>query len=237
VSVGGSEEKELILVLRQIGKRFYDFFIQLVLIVAGVLSALGVDNYRESIQEHKTEKEYLINLRNSVQSDTAAIKQEIQKSYDKINAVTQLLEMAASSRVIGEEAFGDLYTNVIMLVQLNYITAVYDELKFTGNFKLIRNTELKLQIISYYSDLAVILAQSNLGYPTHFMDQLTLDEIEFRTPFNQARILHAIRTDSTLRNELLRTQKRTSMLRSGMIYTSLPKSIALLDKLEIEIEK
>src|SRR5882672_7942068 len=41
----GGQEKELT-VLAAISKKFYEFFVQLILIVAGVLTALAVDNYR-----------------------------------------------------------------------------------------------------------------------------------------------------------------------------------------------
>ncbi|MBI1769355.1 MAG: hypothetical protein HYR67_13380 [Bacteroidetes bacterium] len=222
------------------GKKFYEFFIQLVLIIVGVLSALAVDNYRESIQERKTEKEYLINLRNSVQSDTALIRTEIQRIYSKINAISELIALSNSSATIDNEKFGDLITDVIMLIRPNFITAVYEELKFTGNFKLIRNNELKLLIISYYSDNALLQEQNDrdLGiYTSELIDVLTFDELEYKTPFDQKRIFKAIQQRGTLMNELIHSQKRATIVRTGLIYTSLPRSIELLEKLQSEIDK
>ncbi len=221
-------------------KKFYEFFIQLILIIVGVLSALAVDNYREAIQERKTEKEYLINLRNAVQADTVALKTEIQRTYDKINAITELINLSNLPRNLEEGKFDNLITDVIMLIRPSFITAVYEELKFTGNFKLIRNNELKTLIISYYSNNAIIQDQNDreVGIrPTSFLYQLTFDEMEYKTPYDQKRILTSIRTNDEVRTELLSLQKRTSYVRSGMIYTSLPRSIELLDKLQAEIDK
>jgi hypothetical protein len=221
-------------------KSFYDILIQLVLIIVGVLSALGVDNYRESIQEHKTEKEYLISLRNAVQEDTVVLRKEIQRIYNKINSTTQLLMLAKSGAVTDEGKFGNIVTDVIMLVRPRFITAVYEELKFTGNFKLIRNKELKSLIISYYSDNETIQAENDRqlgGYPQAFMDNLTLDEVEYKTPFDQKRIFKVIETDQEVRTELIRSQKDAGVVRIGMIYSSLPRSIELLEKLQAEIDK
>lgn len=222
-----------------IGKRFSDFFIQLVLIVVGVLSALAVDNYREILQEHRLEKEYLINLRNSIQSDTVVLKYEIQRTYNKINAITELLSLAKSSSTVEQEKFGNMITDVIMLIKPNFIMAIYEELKFTGNFKLIRNNELKSLIITYYTSNVIIQQENDRdsGYNSALLDHLTFDEMEYRTPFDQQRIYKAIQQDEHLRNEILRSQKLISIFRSGMIYTSLPRSIELLEKLQKEIDK
>ena len=210
------------------------------MIVVGVLSALAVDNYRETLQERKLEKEYLVNLRNNVQSDTIVIKNEIQRTYNKINAITELLSLAQTSNIIEEEKFGNMITDVTMLIQPNFITAVYEELKFTGNFKLIRNNELKSLIISYYSDNAIIQKQIDRdlgGYQLELMDQITFDEMEYKTPFDQKRIYHAIVKNDLVKGVLIRSQKTTSQVRSGMIYTSFPKSLELLEKIQSEIDK
>jgi hypothetical protein len=221
-------------------KSLNDILIQLALIVVGVLSALGVDNYRESIQEHRTEKEYLISLRNALQADTAILRTEVQKVYDKINATTELFKLSKLATPIDAEKFENIVTDVIMLIRPRFVTAVYEELKFTGNLKLIRNKELKSLIISYYSDNEVIQQQNDrqlFGYPAAFVDILTFDEMEYRIPFDQKRIFKAIETEQLMRTELLRCQKLAGTVRKGMIYTSLPQSIALLEKLQEEIDK
>lgn len=221
-------------------KSLNDILIQLALIIIGVLSALGVDNYRESIQEHRTEKEYLVSLRNAVQADTVVLKNEIQRIYNKINATAELIDLAKSGSVIDADRFENIITDVIMLVRPRFITAVYEELKFTGNFKLIRNKELKSLIISYYSDNQTIQEQNDhqlVAYPQLFMDHLSFDEMEGRTPFDQKRIFKVLETDNGVLIELTRSQKAAGTVRSGMIYTSLPRSIALLEMLQAEINK
>ncbi len=222
------------------GKRLYEIFVQLALIIVGVLSALGVDNYRETIQEHKLEKEYLVNLRNAVQADTVELKTEIQKTYNKINAITKMISLSNSNQSIDNDEFGNLITDVTMLIRPNFITAVYEELKYTGNFKLIRNNKLKTLIIAYYSDNAII-QQKNLadlgGNNAELIDHLAFDEMEYKVPYDQKRIYKAIQEHEELRDELLRNQKSVSSLRSGMIYTSMPRSIELLEKLQVEIDK
>ncbi len=225
--------------ISKIGQRVYDIFVQLLLIIVGVLSALAVDNYRESVQEHRTERQYLIGLRNAVHADTAMLKNEIQRTYTKINAVSGLLRVANSTSTIDDEKFSNIVTDAIMLIRPNYLTAVYEELQFTGNFKLIQNNELKLAIISYYSDVAIIQRENekNESYPAEVMKLLSLEELEFKVPFYQRRIFKAIQNNQKAREELLWSQKSTLIYRTAMIYTSLPKSIELLEKLQAEIDR
>jgi hypothetical protein len=168
------------------------------------------------------------------------LKNEIQRIYNKINATAELIDLAKSGSVIDADRFENIITDVIMLVRPRFITAVYEELKFTGNFKLIRNKELKSLIISYYSDNQTIQEQNDhqlVAYPQLFMDHLSFDEMEGRTPFDQKRIFKVLETDNGVLIELTRSQKAAGTVRSGMIYTSLPRSIALLEMLQAEINK
>ena len=68
------------------GKTFSNILIELFLIITGVLSALAVENYRQSIQDKKTEKDYLISLKVALQTDTAMLNRSIQKCYLKQKA-------------------------------------------------------------------------------------------------------------------------------------------------------
>ncbi len=223
----------------KIGQRVYDIFVQLLLIIVGVLSALAVDNYRESVQEHRTEREYLIGLLNAVRTDTAMLKNEIQRTYTKVNSISELLRLTNANSTIDDEKFSNLVTDALMLIRPNYLRAVYDELQFTGNFKLIQNNELKLAIIGYYSDVAIIQREKERdeSYPPEVMKLFSLEELEFKVPFDQRRIFKAIQNNQMAKEELLWTQKFTHIYRTAMIYTSLPKSIELLEKLQAEIDR
>lgn len=75
------------------------------------------------------------------------------------------------------------------------------------------------------------------GYQLELFDILTFDEMNYQTPFNQQRIYKAIKVQESLKIQLQQMQKRTSLVRSGLIYTSMPRSIELLEKLQAEIDK
>lgn len=222
-------------------ERIYEIFVQLILIITGILTALAVENYRQSLQEQQAEKGYLISLRNAVQADTAALKREIQRTYVKIKGINELIELSRSSSSAEEEKFGETITDVLMLIRLNLVTSVYEELKFTGNFKLIQNNELKLDIISYYNDITIIQQENerNVKYPTELIKLISLEELEYKIPFDQKRILEAIanRNTSVIRDELLYSQKSAHFVRTTMIYTLMPRCMILLEKLQAEIDR
>jgi len=95
-------------------------------------------------------------------------------------------------------------------------------------------------IFSYYGDNAIMQQENNIslsGYLLELFDILTFDEMNYQTPFNQQRIYKAIKVQESLKIQLQHMQKRTSLVRSGLIYTSMPRSIELLEKLQAEIDK
>ena len=105
-------------------RTFFQILIELALLIIGVLAALAVDNWRQSIGEKKMGRDYLINLREAIQEDTAVIKVEIKRGFDKENAATQVLQLIDSGKTVSPEAFEDLIENILMIVNPAFMTAV-----------------------------------------------------------------------------------------------------------------
>ena len=81
-----------------IRERVSSIAIDLLLTFIGVLAALAVENYRESLHEHEMEKEYLFAFRDALQSDTTAINLALQNSFHKLNAASQFIKLIESEK-------------------------------------------------------------------------------------------------------------------------------------------
>ncbi len=217
---------------------FAQIVIQLALIIIGVFTALAVENWRESIAEKKIGREYLINLREAVQSDTAMIKAEIKKGFDKENAAGEMLKLIDSGKTVDSEEFEDMIENILVLISPACMTTVYDELKSTGNLKLIRNNDLKKSMIVYYSSFELLLLQVAriINYNLDFMDAIDYGELTYRNPFSQETILARLRKSKEAKRHLRELQKIMFFYHQGMIYNMLPKSLELLDKINRDLE-
>ncbi len=219
-------------------RTFFQILIELALLIIGVLAALAVDNWRQSIGEKKMGRDYLINLREAIQEDTAVIKVEIKRGFDKENAATQVLQLIDSGKTVSPEAFEDLIENILMIVNPAFMTAVYEELKSTGNLKLIHNDDIKKNIILYYSFLDLLYIQTSklMTYDPDFMDVIDYEELTYRRPFSQEVILSRLRKSEHARFYLRKLQRDMYFYHQAMIYVTLPKSLELLDKINLGLE-
>jgi hypothetical protein len=221
-------------------RRFSYVLVDLLLTFVGVLSALAVDNYRESLVEKTREKEYLIAFRHALRSDTATINVELERCFFKLNAAGKFIDLIDKRDTSTNEMFEEVTQSILMLIDPAYNTATYEDLKSTGNSRLIRNGELRNAIISHYTYLNRLIAiqQSyipNISYNKYFMDQFNYDE--FVLPQNQSykKIINRFRHDKDAQLYLKRLQKEMIVYRNSLIYSALPRTLSLLEKIDTEL--
>jgi hypothetical protein len=210
--------------------------IELVLIIAGVLAAIAVENWRESMQEGKLEQGYLFSLRNAVQADTAMFAMEIQKCFQKQKAAERLLQLMDKPEPIGPEEMEQLVERVIMGIDPFYTTVVFEDLRSTGRLQLLRDEGLRTSIIEYYlaaEHLTQIHSQNRdaLAYNSRFTGVLTFEEYTLALVDPQKLLPRLAKSDDA-RHYLAELQKNAYTAYSSMLFISLPSSLTLLEKLE-----
>lgn len=129
-------------------------FGELTLIVVGVLIALGVDQWNARRGEARLESEYLARLTDDLHADTAAI-----------GVIFELLERKDQSLARVAAAFApaagavadttDLLRDIVLGSHFAWAhppvrNITYRELESTGNLRLVRDPELRAEIIAYY---------------------------------------------------------------------------------------
>ena len=221
-----------------------NFLVELALIIIGVLSALAVENFRESVAERRKEREYLLALREAVQSDTAVTRKEIQRCFNKQKACAIFLQLADGNKPkeIPQDQFEDMVASVVMLIDPVYNTATYEDLKSSGNLKILSNSDLRNAVISYYADLYKTSTRftemaTQTSYNEEFTDVLDPEEFSFDKEISQSKVIGQLKNDERSKLYLKRLQKRVMAMKSAFIYQLLPKSLDLLDKLNLEISK
>ncbi len=219
-------------------RTFFQILIELFLIVSGVLAALAVENWRESIGQHALEREYLINLRDAIQADTTMIRSEIKRGYEKEFAARRILELVKNHSTTSPEEFGDIIESILMLLSPAYSSAVYEDLKYTGNLKIIRNDGLKRNIITYYATIDLLAEKRAKGLDAcpNFVDLIDIDELTYRRTFSQETILARLAKSEPAKHDLRDIQRFTYYYNNSMIYTSLPKCLEILDLINHELE-
>lgn len=156
---------------------------EFILILAGVLTALAVDQWRESRRDRRLEREYLVRLR----ADLVETRQSIDNTTTDFERL--LVHGRAVSRVLdGENAFPadtlGFLASALHVSRGGYDPAVargaYDDLISTGNIRLLRNEALRYRLSTFYgtvdNDLSPIdYSADKMPYRNTIRSLLSLD--------------------------------------------------------------
>ena len=142
------------------GKYFKYAIGEIVLVVIGIIIALQVNNWNESRKDRILEQDYYCRILDDFNLEQTHIEEYRIMINQKIEAAKQLLnDMYKSDK--------DNYTmlnNWIETQRLPFYVprrVAFDDLKTSGNFKLMSNVDIKNSLVLYYDDLEDLLRQMN----------------------------------------------------------------------------
>ncbi|MBK8503735.1 MAG: hypothetical protein IPL46_16895 [Saprospiraceae bacterium] len=132
---------------------------EILLVVIGILIALSINNWNDSRKINQQEKSYLKRLLLENKQDVLTFSNEIERLENNNQKITNLSEafkdkncsdsllvLRANEYVI----FGSLYP------VFNPSTSTYEDLSSTGNLSVIKNTQLRDQIVGHYEDYELV---------------------------------------------------------------------------------
>lgn len=127
---------------------------ELLIVVAGVMIALYADGWIQARQDRALELEYVERLIGDLQLDTAAISNIMARSQERAEHGRVILsafdtrERAVSpADFVRAVEYGDYFSYP------SYSTTTIDDLMSTGNLRLIRSTEVKEAVSTYYAEI------------------------------------------------------------------------------------
>jgi hypothetical protein len=151
-------------------RRFAFLGAEFVLIVAGVLVALALDQWRGRLSDRALEVAYAERLRNDLITDTVTFLQFSQVLDTKRDVLRELLRNSSDSEWEADPARHLARLSRSTFLGLPPITpATFDELRSTGRLNLLGDMELRAELASYYSfydRLSTILDQLPGRYRT-----------------------------------------------------------------------
>ncbi len=129
---------------------------EIVLVMLGILLALQVNNWNENRKTEIQELKYLERLKKDLVQDTLYFNQRIEILETAIESNTKAIKMAyQNQRDLKElDTLLNLYSfdSEHLTIQNN----TYNELTNAGNFNIIQNEELKIEIIDLYRSSTAI---------------------------------------------------------------------------------
>ena len=126
---------------------------EILLVVIGILIAVQINNWNGYHKDQKTEHQYLLNFVEDMRSDSSNLAYFTRVYPPKIDA----LLLARTNAMHGVEIKDTLefitrmgFAGVASKAPIFETQSTYDDIISTGNLRLIRNSDLREQILDYY---------------------------------------------------------------------------------------
>ena len=127
---------------------------EILLVVTGILIALQINNMNELRKENILEQSYYCELQEDVEQDIIQIHSQIQKTKDRLLAANEMLNLLQIENPPLEEVMKK-NLGAISLIAYTFRPnlAAYEDLKSSGNLKILRDDKIKKRVTEYYSML------------------------------------------------------------------------------------
>ena len=123
------------------------------LLIAGILIAFQIDRWAEERREREQEYQYLIRLKDDIESEIDLMVRGIQFATEQIENV-RILEMVGSDPEVARSQPKDFVMAIELVTWTSFPQVsgnVFAELKTTGNLSLLQSAELRQALADYYS--------------------------------------------------------------------------------------
>ena len=150
---------------------FWEFFMLFLAVFCGFLAEYQL----EHVIEHKREKQYMRTLVEDLKNDVIGLEECLQfwKRLDqKIDSVRPLLKTS-----LNKDNLEEIYEMAAMLIDFNdfiYSDRTIEQLRNSGNFRLIRNEHVSDTLVSYDSFIRVQLKEQESTLLNVLLDLLKL---------------------------------------------------------------
>jgi len=169
--------------------RKQDWFIvliELLVVVVGLMMAFQLDRWWEDIGDKKLERVYIQRLIDDIESDIPKLESAIRLADMRKDYAELLMDVAGNPAVAAQQPASFL----VAVDQASFTfspalrKATYDDLRSTGNMRLIRDPEIKTRLHDYYS---------------FDETQLQFRPLQFSVEFHHFKLANGVRSNDQVR--------------------------------------
>ncbi|MGN6602940.1 MAG: hypothetical protein ACTHK8_10850 [Ginsengibacter sp.] len=140
-------------------KGFKEYFFEFLMIFLAVTLGFFAENIREKITNKAIEKEYMESLVSDLKADTSAISQAIDV-WSSVNKDLVVIQQSLKARPMDvKEFYKSLSEDFWHFDLFKYDDKTVEELKSSGNFRLVRDKKIENKIMSFDLDMRYLLTQ------------------------------------------------------------------------------
>jgi hypothetical protein len=126
--------------------------VEMLVVVVGILLAFQIDRWWEQRRERIQEVEYVARLTNDIESDIPIIEQAIDLARLRKGMADLLMRVAETPTAAYEHPIRFIVAvhQAAFTYSPNLTNHTFDDLRSTGNLRLLRDPEIKKALFSYY---------------------------------------------------------------------------------------
>ena len=239
--------RQKLLIKNKTGKYFKYAIGEIVLVVIGILIALGINNWNEENKKNKKEKLILNELINSIDKDLNAYERFLDPRLErKDNGLDSLYFYIFKNEGIPDSLFLKFYGKSKQNIHFRFDNGPFEALKSSG-LDIIKNDSLRAKINSTYTvDLPVYSFFGNEAYneKKQKIDELQSDFIELKRVYESSGEKHLSQTlkDRDILNNqnfllVFRIETRKHSEYSGRLEQMRSSLIGLRSAIQNELKK
>ena len=147
------------------GKKIWHYFFEFLMLFLAVFCGFIAENWREQLQEHRREKEFIHSIVEDIKSDTLQSNRTLLQLKRIKSGIDSVLIMLSSPEIVNNsnDAY-KLWTKYMGLEVFVSNDRTIQQLKSSGELRLIRNKAVSDRIMNYDQLLKKYYTQSNLMY-------------------------------------------------------------------------
>jgi hypothetical protein len=139
-------------------KKFKEYFLEFLMIFLAVTMGFFAESLREHLNDQSKEKEYIHSLIADLKSDQQVVADHILYVKDGVSMMDRLIAILDTPALIAKNS-GQLYYLARLAPRLQPLSTnskTFEQLKNSGNFRLIRDLNISNKIMDYYEKFPLI---------------------------------------------------------------------------------
>ena len=132
---------------------FKKYALDFIVVFLGISVSLGLNNLNEKRKASVSENSYYVKLLEDARQDLLNLENQIMVCEQRLNSSNEILILVQNNSSIQEIVLKSFNAVREMSNHFKPIDATYEDLKSSGNLKLIQDNLLKDNILNYYSSL------------------------------------------------------------------------------------
>lgn len=175
---------------------------ELFIVFLGVLLALVGENFVQSANDRALEKEYLTELLGELDISVSVAIGDRRRIHTVDSSAMVLIGMIKNDRVLSQDCHCDpcwLINQISGVIEPDIYKSIYEDIKSTGNIKVISNSRLRQEIVMYYERTIYLEKWSrdirnNLFpfYSKQLIAAITAEEFYGKSPCANERVIKRI---------------------------------------------